>query len=177
MFIILGLITAGSGQVGTPEVAWSQQFRVRRIFKGHPAAVRLTTARARRFRAVVRDGAKHGPNFAGRYTVIAWGCGASCHRLAIADAVSGKVFDAPFRSVSAAPPYPLPDDVDVDLLPDFGELQYRLDSRLLIVGGCLNEDNARCGWHYFEWKDERLTERTRLPFPDPDDLPKKPAAR
>jgi len=47
---------------------------------------------APRFRTVLRDGASHGPNFAGAFTIVTWGCGSSCRMLAVVDGRSGRVY-------------------------------------------------------------------------------------
>src|SRR5262250_1611988 len=69
-------------------------------FKGKPAAPVLATKSARMFRTQIREAARKGPNFAGHYTVAEWGCGSGCVTIAVIDAVSGKVFDAPFNNVA-----------------------------------------------------------------------------
>jgi len=66
-------------------------------------------ADARTFRTVLRNGAKAGVNFAGHYTVVTWGCGSPCKRLALVDRWTGQVsfppiwpaLDAEFRVDSA----------------------------------------------------------------------------
>jgi hypothetical protein len=83
-------------------------------FHGKPAAPNLKSAKgARRFRTVLRKGAREGPNFAGHYTVVSWGCGIVCQSHAIVDARSGRVTMVPFGTVY--------------------ELEYRLHSRLLVA--------------------------------------------
>src|ERR1700743_182434 len=72
------------------------QYSVTSIFKGAPAKPQLTSETARRFRTVISEGANKGPNFAGHYTVVTWGCGADCASFAIVDALTGKVFDPRF---------------------------------------------------------------------------------
>jgi len=120
-------------------------------FTGKPAAVDLKSdPEARRFRTRLLEGAAAGPNFAGTYTVVTWGCGTDCQVMAIVDAKTGKVF---FPGVSA----------------ELG-FEYRLDSRLLVAnatdevsevleeGGCDNP--AVAGWatrsRFYEWNGERL---------------------
>lgn len=61
-------------------------------YSGKPAPVDLASHRdARRFRTNLRRGAARGPNFAGAYTVVTWGCGTACQVVAVVDARSGKV--------------------------------------------------------------------------------------
>src|ERR1051325_7876212 len=41
---------------------------------------------------------KQGPNFAGHYFAIRWGCGTGCARMAIVDASNGKVLPPPLSA-------------------------------------------------------------------------------
>lgn len=104
----------------------------------------LSGAEARRFRSVLREGAAAGPNFAGHFTVVAWGCGASCTSAAIVDARTGRVaFPRLLRAISA---------VHVDGSDDgLNSLKFRLDSRLLVVLGAPDEDEDRDGATMLEW--------------------------
>jgi len=126
-----------------------EDYRVSEKFKGIPVPVKLRSARgASMFRTKLREGAKKGPNFAGHYTVITWGCGTDCRLVAIVDARTGRVYFAPF-TVS------IPADAD-----------YRLDSRLLIAN-----PPERTGWYengeqmrevykpsWWVWRNGRLIE-------------------
>ena len=94
-------------------------YPVKEIYKGRPAPVRIDSRRARMFRTRLREDAREGPNFAGHYTVVFWGCGTGCAQLAVVDARTGKVF------------WPSLEYMDI---PDReGDPGYRLDSRLLII--------------------------------------------
>jgi hypothetical protein len=117
----------------TPEF---RGYSVSETFTGKPALPILTTARQRSYRTTILEDAQNDPNFAGHYRIIRWGCGSSCVCFALADSQSGRVHDAPFDFV-AFPAYVEP----------YG-LEFKLDSRLLRVGGCLNEKN--CGLFYYE---------------------------
>ncbi len=89
------------------------------VFKGQPAPVRIDTRRARMFRTRLREDAREGPNFAGHYTVVFWGCGTGCAQLAVVDARNGRVFWPPLEYID---------------IPDReGDPGYRLDSRLLVL--------------------------------------------
>src|SRR5215472_4297169 len=82
---------------------WSSKFEdyaASADFKGKPAAPILATKGDRMFRTQIRDAARKGPNFAGHYTIAEWGCGSGCVSLAVVDAVSGKVFAAPFKNLA-----------------------------------------------------------------------------
>jgi hypothetical protein len=67
------------------------------IYAKKPAPVNLqSNPSAKRFRTALRTGAQKGPNFAGHYTVVSWGCGTECQTTAIIDAKNGNVYFAPF---------------------------------------------------------------------------------
>ena len=109
---------------------------------------------ARRFRTMIRMQAPKGPNFAGHYTIAYWGCGVACIRFAIIDAATGTVYSPPQRlkyvtadHVSFGPNEPR------ENLPG---LRYEVDSRLLIVLGAPNEDDAREGIAYYQWTGKSL---------------------
>ena len=113
------------------------RYPARETLRGRPAPVDLASdPAARRFRTVLRGGAERGPNFAGAYTIVTWGCGTNCRQLAIVSARSGAVHFAPFT---------------VEY-----ELHYRRSSALLVV------DPYACGFtraelpgprwrHLYQW--------------------------
>ena len=53
------------------------------------------------------------------------------------------------------PPFPASEDIDRNS-EGYGEFEFHLESRLLLLGGCLEEDENQCGVHYYEWKDNSL---------------------
>ena len=115
-----------------------------------PAKVQLTSPDARRMRTVLREGAAKGPNFAGHFSVVVWGCGSSCSDLAIVDARSGRVFfDESVDDISG---------VHVGDEPGASDwaARFRLDSRLLAIVGAPNENDARDGVTFYEWTGARL---------------------
>ncbi len=121
-----------------------------------PAAVDLRSAQgARQFRTVLREGAADGPNFAGHYTIVGWGCGSSCLDWAIVDALNGQVFFSPdSRIVSAV-------HVDVESgMPgtdtEYTALRFRRDSKVIAVLGAPNEDAAREGITWYRWTGHSL---------------------
>jgi hypothetical protein len=129
-----------------------------RLSKPAPVDLRGNPA-AQAFRTRLRLGATEGPNFAGHYTVVAWGCGAGCIDFGIVDAVSGKVFfDPSLRGVSndhvreSDSEKDLDDGVDRTTL----QLRFRRDSQLLIVFGTPNEDSSREGVAFYRWTGRAL---------------------
>jgi len=93
-----------------------EDYPVRDRFTGRPAKVNLNShPKARLFRTMLREGAKPGPNFAGHYTIVHWGCGSDCRMIAVVDARNGRVYFAPFT-----------------VSPSIGQ-DFRVDSRLFIA--------------------------------------------
>lgn len=125
-------------------------------FRGTPAPVDVASAEgARAFRTVLREGAAKGPNFAGRYTFVQWGCGSPCQSFAIVDARTGRVtWGGGSLSVGAA---------------------YRLDSELLIANpperwlelygaDAADAIGGTAASIYYRWDGERLTPLDSLPI-------------
>jgi len=46
---------------------------------------------ARLYRTKLQEGAALGPNFAGRYSLVSWGCGTECQMIGIVDLPTGEV--------------------------------------------------------------------------------------
>jgi hypothetical protein len=112
-----------------PAAAWS----------GKPAAVKATTPQSKQYRTVLREAQKQGPDFAGRFRVAQWGCGAGCTDWAVIDAKTGQVVTPEnFRLVET-------ESVNDD------PLIYHRDSRLLMVLGAPEEDMKREGAAYLLW--------------------------
>src|SRR5262245_4367548 len=129
--------------------AWAIKFEeclVADVFKGKPAAPTFSSSKLKNYRTVISEAARKGPNFAGQYPVAEWGCGSGCVSMAIVDAASGRVWGGPVKTLSL----PLPADVNGR---NYQGLVYQKRSRLLIVDGCPNEENRRCGTYYYEFKD------------------------
>jgi hypothetical protein len=61
-------------------------------FAGTPAPVQFASWKeAINFKTALSEGAKNGPNLAGHFTVISWGCGTSCQSSAIVNAKDGTI--------------------------------------------------------------------------------------
>jgi hypothetical protein len=107
------------------------------------------------FRAEIRKGAAKGPNFAGHYTVVRWGCGSDCLQIAIVDARTGKVHHPPNLRTHQSW------NVDDSALSgshgkEPGTISFTVDSRLLVVTGGINDDPALRGISYFVWTQDIL---------------------
>jgi len=152
VFVLL-LLTIGvavaSAQEEEKQPVWAfrfQDYAVKDVFKGQPAPPILGRDGWWSFRTRIRYGAAKGPNFAGHYTVVGWGCGAGCVAGVLVDAISGRVYDMPFGTLAM-----------IDSSGSFHKgSAYQLKSRLLIADGCPNEDEKKCGTHYYEWKDNKF---------------------
>src|SRR5262249_28514698 len=144
---------AQSGRTAPPGFA---DFPAPDRFQGKPAPVKLVTRQARMYRTMLRDSAKDGPNFAGRYTIGQWGCGGGCVQFAIIDAKTGEVYFPPFYvSIVAGPEEKMED------IPE--PLQFKPDSKLLIVTGARNEKGG--GVYYYKWENNRLALITSTSLP------------
>lgn len=111
-----------------------KDFPVEEIFHGKPVAPILVTKKQKLYRTMIREGARSKVEFAGHYTVPAWGCGSGCSEFAIVDSITGKVYDCPYVGDY---PYQMID-----------RLQYHPNSRLFKINGCPNESD--CGFYDYE---------------------------
>jgi hypothetical protein len=115
------------------------------VFKG-PAAPLVTadSKLARTYRTRLREGESKGPNFAGRFTLVSWGCGGGCQDWAVVDAKTGQVSESMIRTSVGA--------------------EFKADSRLLLVdtpkladeaySGKAPANCADCGTpSAYEWRD------------------------
>ncbi len=114
-----------------------------------------SNALAKTYKTVLTKGLAQGPNFAGHYTIVGWGCGISCVSFAIVDALSGKVF-APsgFHTIGGS----MLDahDFQSAAQTDYWGLRFNLNSNMLIAVGELDEDSAREGAFYFAFENGAL---------------------
>lgn len=143
--LFAGFVLA-AGQGSAP--SFDQYRTTEAAYKGKPAAPVLKTAEDRRFRTMIRTGAADGPNFAGHFTVVEWGCGAGCVSVVVVDAATGEIHRAPFKSLGwqlrkYEGKYKADDD-------KFEQLVYKLDSRLLVARGCLDE-SEKCASYFWDW--------------------------
>ena len=139
-----------------------EDYPVHELFQGTPAAPILIEPWMRMYRTKVREGVSKGygvthysgpdpkdpgkeedgpgPNFAGQYFVIHWGCGSDCIQMAIADGKTGKVYPPPLSHGKDYPAmlrrrgYTIPDGAN-----------YRLDSKLFVM--------ETCDWDHFKYYD------------------------
>jgi len=92
-----------------------EDFPISEEFKNLPALPDFSSnPDALLFITKITEGAKEGPNFAGQYTIIEWGCGTECQSGVVVDAKTGTIYSTH-----------LP-------LSAFGR-DFRIDSNLLII--------------------------------------------
>jgi hypothetical protein len=109
-----------------------------KIYTGPNHPLVISDAFSRLFRTRLRDAIKYGkPDFAGHYIVVIWGCGtAGCNTGGIIDAITGKAYSLP-NGISSV--FPLKPSCEKN---DGQETIYRLNSRLMIRAGDIDEGNG-----------------------------------
>jgi hypothetical protein len=129
---------------GQNKVPRFKDYPAGRIYTGKNAAIKLTRD-DKTFRTRLREAAKEKPNFAGRYILTAWGCGAECLMGAVIDAQTGKVYWWNF-SVCCW------ENFDENFKP----IDFRLNSRLIVFSGLRNEKEGDQGAHFYKFENGRF---------------------
>ena len=147
-FLIAGVMGAMPAYAALPNFA-EHPVHPEEIFKETPRPVDLSSyPGAKTFRTKLKEGAERGPNFAGHYTIVTYGCGTQCQDNWIIDAKTGKILDR-FSSILST--------------------KYQSDSLLIIINppdpdlkrGYENDPNAPF-WSaiqttYNIWKDNKFS--------------------
>jgi hypothetical protein len=152
-----------------------EDYPVTELFKGTPAAPIIETSLQRMYRTRIREGAtkgwgvfrdgkeQPGPNFAGHYLIIQWGCGTACLMMVVVDALTGRIYYLPL-SVGELGNQRIG-------VPWFGyspaELDFRVTSSLFTMNACPDQStnpNASCYSYYYLWRNNEwsLLRRVRL---------------
>ncbi len=143
-----------------------EDYPVTEVFKGTPAPPILTTAEQRMYRTRIRNGVatgagvwtgssgkpitERGPNFAGHFFVIRWGCGSDCLMMAIVDARTGEVHGPP-------PLSGIPRALYLPMDPMSGrDIDFQRQSSLMVLRNACKVDRSECGVYYFIWKNGRF---------------------
>lgn len=142
LLLLIVSATVATGQNENPPSYPFAHYPAERSFKGKPAPPKLITPTQRQFRTVLRKGERKGPNFAGHYTVVEWGCGSNCVSFAIVDAVNGRVYDTGMPAIN--------DEYPCGLL-------YRLQSTLFVVVKSRSGMLSSCKAHLYIWDGSRFT--------------------
>jgi hypothetical protein len=148
-----------------------EEYPVTESYAGAAAEPVFATSEQRRYRTRIHEGVSKGsgvwsgswknpqksagPNLAGRYYVIRWGCGSDCLMMAIVDAQSGEIYNPPL-SRKGTELY-----VSMDPLSD-REIDFQRDSSLMVLRNACREARRECGVYYFNWQQNRfvLVKRT-----------------
>ena len=133
LFALAGLPSGAAAQASNPAPRF-EDHPVREVYRGRNAPVRLDSRKARAYRTRLREDSRTGPNFAGHYTVVVWGCGTGCAQMGVVDAVTGRVY------------FPPVEYMDIPDMDDEAERSkwFRLDSRLLRI--TQNQYDGRGGY-------------------------------
>lgn len=123
-----------------------ENYKIDKIYTGKTSKVILSTPEARNYRTILREASKETVNYSGEFVLTYWGCGCCCRSAAIVSIKTGRVLF--FPDAITQPPADINEDV----------LQFRPDSRLLIVVGQLGEEGDKDGFgrHYFELKNGKF---------------------
>lgn len=113
-----------------------KDFPVQQIYSELPASPRIPKD-WRSFRTMIRQGAKSPVEFAGHYTVPAWGCGSACSTFVIVDSRNGRLYSG--FNVADLPM------IWLEQHPDSLRIEFHPKSRLFKINGCINEKN--CGFY------------------------------
>jgi hypothetical protein len=159
--VLLAVLLSGAA----PMTVWAQQpsaqiprfqdYPVTDVFKDKPAPPKLVSPGDRLFRTRITEGVSKGPSFAGHYTIAEWGCGSGCVSIALVDAQDGAIFKVPFSILGwGMPIFEYVGQYGAPNRDGFMPLSYRLDSRLLIVRGCPEDEN--CATYFYEWKSSQF---------------------
>ena len=145
--VVLVLFLLGLGSAQGQTLPRFESYPASGHFNGTPAPAIISHPRARLFRTMIQNQAKAQPNFAGHYHLATWGCGSDCQGLALIDARTGRVYFNPRALNVAGVPY-----------QDEERLQFRPDSRLLIISGSVDgfnryQDEAK---FYYVWRNNRF---------------------
>jgi hypothetical protein len=132
-----------------------EQFPAERLVtKAVPANIN-SSPQARRYRTVLKQGTVEGPNFAGYYTIVAWGCGSSCMTFAIVNRKTGHVI-FPEEIISVSGVNLNADDFLANAHTISWGVRFLPDSRLLVLVGEINEDEKQEGAFYYVIENDRL---------------------
>ena len=165
--IIGSALSVIPGPGATDDTPRFEDYPATEVFAGTPAEPILSTPETRRYGTRIRNGVltgsdvwigswknpikRRGPNFAGHYFVIRWGCGSQCVMMATVDAKTGSVYDPPLADQGSL-------HVPLDNLSD-EEVDLRPDSSLLVLrDACKDFKNRKsCGTYYFNWVENHFT--------------------
>ncbi len=96
-FLIISFFLIPLGQAGTILSNYSEEFtkyHTNKVFSGEVTPIDFThNPRLERFKEVLSQEVKKGPNFSGAYRIIELGCGTNCTQIIIVNIETGKIYD------------------------------------------------------------------------------------
>jgi hypothetical protein len=184
VLLVCALATPAWAQSANRPLPRFEDYPVKQIYKGVPAAPKIITSAQRKYRTRIREGVEKGwgvyqdgkeqhhpgPNFAGKMVVVQWGCGAPCLMVAMVDGESGEVYLPPLSVDNTfALPLFVPGRYSVSSNP---ELSFRQDSRLLIMKATpdWSKENHHSYTYYFLWQNNLWSLIRQVRLKD-DELP------
>jgi hypothetical protein len=144
IFVIINILSISVFTQG--KIPQFKNYSISDVYAGKNAKPIITKS-DRIFKTRLTEGANEKPNFAGRYILSVWGCGARCLMGAVIDAKTGKISWLP-GSVCCWEGF---DD-------NFEPIEFRLNSRLIILSGFINESENGDGLdsHFYEFKNGKF---------------------
>jgi len=132
-----------------------EEYPVSEIYKGKTAQLRFQEDESNDHERLQWMIENYEVNFAGHYILSSWSCGMWCSRILIVNAKIGKVY-----GFSGSPEVCFSHlENDFDCNEDFKNIDYRIDSNLLVFFGFwyINNDGREKGFHYYKFENGRLT--------------------
>ena len=111
-----------------------------------PTAPLVLTGTDAAFHSYLIEAAKGKPNFAGRFILVTWGCGAQCVMGAAIDTATGKVYPLPHTACCWG--------FDTD--EHFAPVEARTGSQLIVLRGARDERKNDNGAHYYRFENGRF---------------------
>jgi len=136
-FLVLLILLSMPTSVLSDEITF-KKYPSTASFKGTPAKVDFSSSSdGKLYFTRLTEGAADGPNFAGAFTVVSWGCGSNCESITILSAKTGKILDE---------------------LGSCGWHLFTLNSTLLIVNppGDYLKLVPGCVTEYYQWNGAKL---------------------
>jgi hypothetical protein len=138
--------------VNTPKLTYPfSDYPVTEIYKGKTAPFKLSRHDRLFYEGRYKLIENSEPDFAGHYIVASWSCGMWCQNSDIIDAKTGKFYG--WNGI-LSPCFPRL-DTDFPCNEDFSNVEYRVDSKLIIFFGSLDYGKDR-GFHYYKFEKGRL---------------------
>jgi hypothetical protein len=140
-----------------------KDYPVSEMYRGKNAPLRLTRD-DRMFRTRLKwavDNQK--VDFAGRYIITSWGCGAGCIQGAAIDAKTGKVSWWGFSLCCWSGDQ---DDVANGFSFRGNLVEFKKDSRLIVFYGVRNEEDGDHGVHYYKLENGRFVHLRSVKVPE-----------